>query len=221
MANSTPVIQDNPAKKTQLEEGTYEIIRNRLRKQGNDLRTRLDILNDKRREVFGSIETRLLATERITTDNNCVPVDMVPVDNFFIFGYNVHMGLKTETSVTDVFSVYRYEKHSFAQQPIDLIADARFLEDFKNLYKYYRNTQFVKFALLGQRLFMIFQVGKSPDDIKTFKWVIENDKLTYVDNRSEGNFLIQTSTSLSGNAPPVSPGGKENFRIFPLPTVYL
>jgi MoxR-like ATPase len=188
MANPTPAIKENPAKEAHLEEGTYEIIRNRLRKQGNELRTRLDTLNHKRREVFGSIETRLLATERITTDNNCVPIDMVPVNDLFVFGYNVHMGLKTETSISDVFSVYCYQNHSFVQQPLDLIADKRFEEDFKNLYKYYRNTQFAKFALLGQRLFMIFQVGKSQDDIKTFKWVIEGDKLTYVDNRSEGEF---------------------------------
>ena len=50
----------------QLERGTYEIIRNRLVAHADELRSRLTKLNDERRDVFGSIETRLLATERIS-----------------------------------------------------------------------------------------------------------------------------------------------------------
>ena len=56
---------------SQLERGTYEIIRKRLDSHAADLRKRLDQLNHARREVFGSIETKLLSTERITTANNC------------------------------------------------------------------------------------------------------------------------------------------------------
>jgi len=72
----------------QLEQGTYDIIRNRLRAQGDDLRKRMGQLNEERRGVFGAVETRLLATEHVTTENNCIARDMVPVGNIFIFGYN-------------------------------------------------------------------------------------------------------------------------------------
>ena len=61
----------------QLEGGAYEIIRNRLRAQGQDLRSRLQQLNQSRKNVFGGIETSLTGTERITTDNNCNPRDMI------------------------------------------------------------------------------------------------------------------------------------------------
>jgi len=37
----------------QLERGTYEIIRNRLKSHAEELRTRLQQLNDERRKVFG------------------------------------------------------------------------------------------------------------------------------------------------------------------------
>jgi hypothetical protein len=175
----------NPSKENRLEEGTYEIIRNRLHQQGADLRKRLEQLNTERKEVFGSIETRLLTTERISTEHNCVPMDLIASGKYFLFGYNVHLGLKTEISLDDVLSVYTYEGGSFHHKPIDLIADPRFVEDFKNLYRYYRNTHFAKFAQVGPHLFMVFQVGKSPNDIKTFKWLAKGDTLTYIDNRSD------------------------------------
>ncbi len=55
---------------TQLQAGTYEIIRNRLDKQGAELRNRLNALNDARKEVFGAIETKLISNDRISTSNN-------------------------------------------------------------------------------------------------------------------------------------------------------
>ena len=98
--------EPQPAEQVQLESNTYEIIKNRLSGHGKELRARLEKLNAARKEVFGSIDTVLLGTERITTDHNCQPRDMVAVGERFIFGYNVHFGLKTETNLGDVFAVY-------------------------------------------------------------------------------------------------------------------
>ena len=60
----------NETNEPQLERGTYEIIQNRLRTHAEELRERLELLNEQRRTVFGSIETELISTERITTGNN-------------------------------------------------------------------------------------------------------------------------------------------------------
>ncbi len=49
----------------QLEGGTYEIIRGRLAGQADELRKRLNGLNDKRKVAFGSIETKLVGNEKI------------------------------------------------------------------------------------------------------------------------------------------------------------
>ncbi|GGK86617.1 ATPase AAA [Rufibacter glacialis] len=174
----------------QLEGGTYEILRNRLTKSGAELRGLLDQLNQERKEVFGAIETRLLTTERVTTEHNCVPYDMVPVGEHLLFGYNVHLGLKTEVELSDVFSVYTYEHHQFHHQPLHLIQNATFQDDFQKLYKYYKNTQFVKFAVQGVHLFMVFRVGKGVNDIKTFKWALQGSQLTYLDNRSDHEYTF-------------------------------
>ena len=176
-------------KEHKLESGTYEILQKRLQKAAKELTGRLDNLNRDRKEVFGSVETKLVATERISTENNCVPQDIIPVGNFFVFGYNVHLGLKAQAELQDVFSVYRYADHTFYQEEnYDLLTDGTFQDDFQKLYKYYKDTQFVKFALMGPHLYMIFRIGKSLTDIKAFKWLIEGNKLRYLDNRSEHDF---------------------------------
>lgn len=168
-----------------LEAGTYEIIKNRLLKQGKDLIERLDKLNKDRRDVFGSIDTTIIGSERIITDNNCIPRDMAPVGNSFIFGYNVRVGLKSKVELEDVFSIYEFKNRAFQKLSLSLIDNARFKTDFDELYKYYKNTFFAKFTLINPYLYMIFQTGKNPTDIKAYKWLIEDGKLIYVDNRSD------------------------------------
>lgn len=169
-----------------MDTGTYEVIKGRLQKQNTELKTRLDKLNQSRKDVFGSIETKLLSSERILTDNNCVPRDMAPVDDCFIFGYNVHIGLKTKVEIEDVFSVYRYDDEGFSKTSLELIDDKRFKKDFEDLYLYYKNTFFAKFTIVGPYFYMVFQVG-SETDIKAFKWQIDGKKLTYIDDRSEND----------------------------------
>ena len=123
----------------QLVGQTYEIIRNRLTQFGKQLRERLQLLNDDRKEVFGSIETALLGTERVTTTNNCLPRDMISIGDYFLFGYNVRIGLRKETALKDVFAVYNAK---FQEQSISLIDNKQFEIDFHELYKYYKHTTF-------------------------------------------------------------------------------
>jgi len=173
------------APQIELEGGTYEIIQNRLSGFGKELSQRLEKLNAERKQVFGSIDTRLLGTERITTDHNCVPRDMVAVGNRFLFGYNVHFGLKTETHLDDVFSIYEFTDGVFHPQPLDAIGDEQFRKDFQDVYRYYKNALFAKFFVDGPHLYMVFRIGKNASDIKTFKWLVKDDQLIYVDARSD------------------------------------
>ncbi|MHB8129945.1 MAG: DNA repair ATPase, partial [Mobilitalea sp.] len=168
-----------------MENSTYEVIKNRLSDQGEELKKRVDSLNASRNEVFGSIETKLLGSERIITENNCIPRDMAPVYDSFLFGYNVNIGLKSKVELSDVFSIYRYKDHTFQKEMLGLINDDQFLKDFDDLYRYYKNTFFAKFTIIDPYLYMIFQTGKNATDIKAFKWQLKGDKLIYVDCRSE------------------------------------
>lgn len=174
----------------QLDQGTYDIIRNRLRDQGKQLRTKLDQLNDERKDVFGSIEFELTGTDRLTTGHNCVPRDMAAVGDRILVGYNVQFGLKTEIDLGDVFAVYRFAEGRFEAEPLDLINDEAFRKDFQDLYRFYKKTVFAKLFRKGPHLYMKFRVGQDVNDFKAFKWAFTTDAdgntaLKYIDNRSD------------------------------------
>ncbi len=140
-----------------MDNGTYEVIKSRLTKQGDDLLGKAEKLNAVRKDVFGSIESKLLSSERILTDNNCIPRDMAPVDDCFLFGYNVHIGLKQKVELADVFSIYRYDQEGFTAQSLEMINDDQFKKDFDDLYKYYKNTSFAKFTIMQPYFYMVFR----------------------------------------------------------------
>ena len=120
----------------QLEGGTYEIIQSRLQKHKTDLVTRLNKLNDSRKEIFGAVETKLIANDRINTENTCIARDIVALGDTCLFAYNVHFGLRTEIKLSDVFSQYIFKEQRFQEQPLSLINDDAFISDFQNLYKH-------------------------------------------------------------------------------------
>ncbi|NQZ76536.1 MAG: DNA repair ATPase, partial [Ekhidna sp.] len=172
-----------------LEGGTYELLRNRILKNVDTLNEKLGVLNEERKEVFGTIETKILSTERVTTSNNCVPWDMFSLGSRFLFGYNVQMGLRAEIKLEDVFSAYEYKEHSFHELKLsEIFNDKIFLDDFHKLYKYYKETRFLRFKSVGPFLHMVFRIGKQVTDVKTFKWQMEEGSLVYIDNRSDHEY---------------------------------
>ena len=188
MADEIKEQEKNKNANVNLEQETYEIIQNRLQNQKTDLLQRLQKLNNERKEVFGSITTELLATARITTPNNCIAADIASLGETFIFGYNVHIGLRSTIKLDDVFSIYQFQKNDFVQQEMTLLNNTRFLSDFENVYKYYRETVFERFARIGNYLYMVFQLSKVEGDLKAFKWLVKDNDLEYIDDRSVHEF---------------------------------
>ncbi|AZA81317.1 AAA family ATPase [Chryseobacterium lactis] len=167
-----------------LNSGTYEIIQNRLNEQKNNLIQRLQQLNENRKNIFGGIDFSLIANERISTEHNCIAKDIYSLGNHLIFGSNAHLGLQTEINISDVFSIYTINKNRFEPQDHALINNEVFIDEFKNLYKYYRNTFFARFWFTENYLYMVFQLSESTTDIKAFKWLVRENQLIYVDSRS-------------------------------------
>jgi len=186
-------------KSNQLNTDTYEIIRGRLKTHTNTLQERISKLNEARKDVFGALETKLIANNRILTENNCIPRDIISFDNTCIFGYNVHFGLRQEIKLADVFSIYKFENNAFQIQTLDFIDDSQFQTDFVNLYKYYRNTSFARFGIVNNFLFMVFQISENPNDIKTFKWLIKENQISYVDNRSDHEYKLPAQHEFKWN----------------------
>jgi hypothetical protein len=191
-----------PAGETTLEGGSYEVIRARLLSQAEELGTRAADLNNRRKALFGGTELTVIGNERIRTENNCVPRDIVSVGKYLLFGYNVFIGLKKETHVSDVFSLHKFEKTAegfdFSAVPNTeaggFLADPRFIKDFGELYKYYKDAKLQQLRRTESRLLAIFQTGQTLRDVKVFRFSIDVEgRATYIDNQGERDHVFPPS----------------------------
>lgn len=174
------------------EGGAYEVIRRRLLEHADLLGKQATSLNEARLKEFGDTSMEVVGRVRVHTDNNCIARDIALVDESLLFGYNVFIGLKKETRVSDVFALYQLieaegsyeiEVRSLAGTFLD---DPNFIADFQELYAYYKNTRLSKLLVFNQLLLATFQIGDKISDVKVFRWSIGNDgSVRYIDNRGE------------------------------------
>ncbi|MFF4622600.1 DNA repair ATPase [Nonomuraea jabiensis] len=181
---------------TELEAGTYEVLRNRLQAQAKTLTAAAEALNGARLKVFGGAELRLLGTERIRTENNCVPRDIVSLGDVMLFGYNVFIGLKPETAVADVFAVHRFSRDGdafrFDAGKLETLDDPAFKKDFAELYRYYKETRLQQLRRVEGKLLAVFQTG--PADLRVLRWTVDNGGVPkYLDNRGERDHAFPPS----------------------------
>ncbi|HEY0454062.1 DNA repair ATPase [Actinophytocola sp.] len=221
----TDVVTDSPAtaagestvdEQDGLDARTYEVLRTRLQDQAAELTRRAEALNTQRLEVFGSTELRLVGAERIRTEHNCVPRDVVSIPDgdgdgasgLMLFGYNVFLGLKPETTVDDVFSLHRFARDGDAfrfedagpDECPELLRDERFRRDFTELYRYYRETRLMQLRPVEGKLLAVFQTGPRTEDIKVLRWAVgsgpagaggrDGATISYLDNAGERDHVF-------------------------------
>ncbi|MBF8185816.1 DNA repair ATPase [Nonomuraea sp. K274] len=180
----------------ELEAGTYEVLRNRLQAQAKVLATAAETVNGERLKVFGGAELRLLGTERIRTENNCVPRDIVSLGDVMLFGYNVFIGLKPETTVADVFAVHRFSRDGdafrFDADTLAALDDPAFMKDFAELYRYYKESRLQQLRRVEGKLLAVFQTG--PADLRVLRWAVSTGGVPkYLDNRGERDHAFPPS----------------------------
>lgn len=199
----------------------YDLIKKRLTEQGNRLSEQTQALNQARLAEFGNAQIQVLARTRIRTDNNAVARDMVQVGDLLLFGYNVHMGLKQETHIDDVLSVFRLvapasnngaknpqnsqnlseNETEYTLEPVALadtfLAQPSFVQDFDELYRYYKNTKLSQILVKDGKLLIAFQIGERISDSRVFRFAITPNPdtigrldVTYMDNRGERDIAM-------------------------------
>ncbi|MDG4820710.1 DNA repair ATPase [Asanoa sp. WMMD1127] len=187
---------------TALDAGTYEVLRDRLAARSAELARRAEELNARRLAEFGSTELRLVGTDRVRTEHNCVPRDIVPAGGVMLFGYNVFLGLKPETTVGDVFSLHRFLRDGDAFRFDDvppaevpgLLDDETFQRDFAELYRYYKETRLATLREVDGKLLAVFQTGPRTEDIRVLRWTLTpTGAVSYVDNRGERDHVFPPS----------------------------
>ncbi len=196
---------------------SYELIKKRLTEQGSRLEQQTAKLNHARLQEFGSTQMQVIARTRIRTEYNCVAQDMVQVGDYLLFGYNVFMGLKRASSIKDVLSLYRLieptDKEVYRENDVDIdsnesadqeykleevdlkgtfLDQESFVQDFNELYRYYKQTRLIQLTVKDSKLLLAFQIGERITDIRVFRFALdfsqgtpESAQVAYVDNRGE------------------------------------
>ncbi|MBL8741431.1 MAG: DNA repair ATPase, partial [Myxococcales bacterium] len=193
-----PAPEANAESGAALEGGSYDVIRKRLLDQAAELGKRAEALNERRIQTFGGSQLSLLSTERVRTENNCVPRDIRAVQGNLLFGYNVFIGLKNETLVSDVFGMYSFasKEGGFDIAPLPVgeghfLADPTFLRDFADLYRYNRETKLLMLRVSDTRILAIFQVGAKATDQKVFRWGIDKGgAVKFIDARGDEDNVL-------------------------------
>lgn len=195
MPNSVPTeLVDNAV----AQGGAYEIIRQRLIEQGKALKNATDKVNTERLAEFGATDMAVVARVRVRTDNNCIARDIVQVGEYLLFGYNVFIGLKKETKIDDVFSLFSFTESdgNYALDTVEgtnnFLHESRFTSDFEELYRYYKNTKLTQLMVKNDHLLAAFQIGDRLEDVRVFRWSISPDgqTVTYIDNRGERDIQL-------------------------------
>ncbi len=183
------------------EGGAYDVIRQRLSEQGRKIDSLISEINHARQNEFGTTDMKVLGRMRLRTENNCQAKDLVIVGDQVLFGYNVFIGLKKETRIEDVLSLYKLteEDGQFDLRRVankdSFLADSRFQTEFKELYTYYKNASLSQLVVKDSRLLAAFSIGEKLSDIRVFRWQISSDgnTLEYIDNRGERDIRLPDS----------------------------
>ncbi|HET7542451.1 MAG TPA: DNA repair ATPase, partial [Polyangiaceae bacterium] len=182
------------ADEPQLEGGSYEVIRKRLLERAQELGKRCEALNAARAKLFGGRELRLLSTDRVRTENNCVPRDVVSIAGHLLFGFQVFIGLKSETKPSDALSAYRVQRGSEGfdlsnapfEGPLAFLANPDFAREFSDVFRYYKDARLLQLRRSDSRLLVVTQIGGSTRDVKVFRFAIDaQDRVSYMDARGE------------------------------------
>jgi len=180
------------------EGGAYEIIKKRLLDQGRQLNKSTGLLNQARLGEFGSSDMSVTARVRVRTENNCVARDIVQVGDHLLFGYNVFIGLKKDTRIEDVFALFNVSENenSLEMEPVPMagtfLSESGFVNDFEELYRYYKHTKLVELTIKNGKLLAGFQIGERLEDIRVFRWSVSADgkEINYIDNRGERDIQL-------------------------------
>jgi MoxR-like ATPase len=192
--------ENNTINQAVAEGGSYELIRKRLEDQNKQLESKTVELNRLREQEFGKTILEVIDRVRVRTENNCTPRDIVRINGQLLFGYNVFIGLKKETKISDVFALYSLHeddgKFEVREESLkgSFLDDPLFNKQFLELYSYYKNTHLVQLRVINQKLMAAFQIGEKIGDIRVFRWGIADDgTVKYIDDRGERDIELPPS----------------------------
>ncbi|WP_414931506.1 DNA repair ATPase [Vibrio europaeus] len=170
------------------EGGAYEVLKSRLSQQGQKLQSLTHSFNQQRQQVFGGQELKLVGKTNVQTDARCIPIDMAQVNQQLLFGYQVHVGMKSIPALEDVFGLYQLHESdgTFRVELVSLegsfLQDSRFFHEFTELFTYYGDARLSQISRQESILYVAFQIGMRVEDRKVFRFQINANSIEYLDS---------------------------------------
>lgn len=177
-------------------ESSYHLIKERLNKEGKNLKFISEELNNLRQEEFGKIKSEIIAKTNILTNSNVVPIDMIEVNGHILLAHEGNSQLKQNYSAIDFFSLYKIEKNKENEYVVlnidfekSFLNNSVFINSIINLKKYYKKSKIVKLKKIDNKFYAFFKTGEGMYDFKIYKWLIENNQtVTYVGDNGDVDF---------------------------------
>ena len=173
-----------------LEGGSYEVLRERLGAQARALVERAEDLNARRKKAFGGQEAAVLGNERLRTEHNCAPRDVVQVGEHLLLGFNAFLGLKQDKAPRDFFTLHRFLKtddgFDFGEAGVNeagaFLDDRRLVKDVSELTRYYKDARLLRMVVQDERLLAVFATGSTERDVKVARFSLDRaGGATYLD----------------------------------------
>ncbi|HQK17912.1 MAG TPA: DNA repair ATPase, partial [Polyangiaceae bacterium] len=111
----------------------------------------------------------------------------------------VFLGLKSETNVADILTLYKVSPTSegFDLTPTGLdavggfLASEDFQKEFRDAFRYSKEAELLQIRRTDQRLLLIVQVGSTVSDVKVFRFSIDAaGRVRYLDARGEEDAVL-------------------------------
>jgi hypothetical protein len=174
---AAPAAEDPAA---QVVPDAYAVLRNRLAASAAELGRRAQALDAARTAVFGAGEMQLTGVLRPRTERPSTPADIAAVGPYLLFAVNP----ADPAAVGDVGDVFRVLRPAGSgagdaagdsaatavAAPPGLLDDPVFLHDFRELYRYYRQTRVLRLRAQEGRLLAVFRTGAEPGDVRVLSW---------------------------------------------------
>ncbi|MFJ3549006.1 DNA repair ATPase [Streptomyces sp. NPDC090114] len=172
---------------TAVDGGAYQVLRDRLAAQAAELAGRVEELNHRRAEEFGAPELRLTGTERLRTERNSVPRDIVAVGDVLLFGYQVRPRPDGDIAVPDVLAPHDRDLNRLPDDAVPgLLDDPAFVREFAALHRYYRQARLLRLRRVDGKLLAVFQTGEKAGDIRVLRWTVTEDgRAAFLDARGD------------------------------------
>ncbi|MCX4758635.1 DNA repair ATPase [Kitasatospora purpeofusca] len=200
-----------------VDDGTYEVLRARLRRAAADLTERAQALNARRVAEFGGGELTLAGTGRLAASKPLVLRDVAAVGGLLLAGWQ-HTG---GAACDDILTLHRPDLTEAPAGALPgLLDDPRLRQDLDELHRYYRDARLERLRLVDGRLLALFRTGPAVGDLRVLRWDLAADGTpAYLDARGErdhvpanGRQLDWTGTTRTdhrqGRPPAVSLSGE-------------